>query len=212
MKRLYLWILLILAAPALGQSEEPQVEAPDLEQLLIDIVATTDEGRVDELNKALLALPEQTDMFVRTAIEAGYPDPDVLAQCDMGVAPPQVPTLIDVLVENGTALAPIINRCLPRVPEGEMVNVVTNLLMQAEPAEMEDMIQITLAVLNDEGIDSNLVLVNSLVEGGLIEGDDLDCTGECLRPFAEELVSNIGEDFDLDLDTDIGDEPALSES
>ena len=214
----FFWFLLVTSwgshasTDSMAETEAEVMAVETIEQLLVDVVASTVEARVGELNKALLAKPKETELFLRTAIEAGYKDPEVIVQCELGIDKRQVVGLIKVLQEKGTDLEPLILRCLPLVPAENLVEVVTNLLLEAGPAQLNDVIQLTLGVIEDGGIEPEVVLVNSLVDSGLLEVEDSGCVGDCLTPVAEQLVESLNPDFALDTDTDPGDEPSFSDS
>ncbi len=80
--------------------------------------------------------------------------------------------MIKVLQGKGTDLDPLILRCLPLVPAENLVVVVTNFLLEAGPAQLNELIQLALGVIDDGGIEPEVVLVNSLVDSGLLEVED----------------------------------------
>jgi len=80
--------------------------------------------------------------------------------------------LIKVLQGKGTDLDPFILRCLPLVPAENLVEMVTNFLLEAGLAQLNEVIQLTLGVIDDVWIEPEVVLVNSLVDSGLLEVED----------------------------------------
>ena len=77
---IFVGLLLLPAAWAQDESGDGQ-----LEKSLVSIVTATTESRFEALNKAILDLPLDTQQFVSTGLEAGYPLQNVLDQCKAGI-------------------------------------------------------------------------------------------------------------------------------
>ena len=209
-------VLLSLCLFGVLSSARAQDATPDsspVDDLLIAIVAASPDNRVQQLNDALLTMPGETEMLLRTAIEAGYPDPEVEVQCQLGVDSNQSVNVIEVMAEQGGDLDRLAERCLPSVAPKQMVRAVTALLLAASSGERNGLIELTYTVLLDEGIEPSTILVDSLISSGLVATEDQDCVGDCERLFAEDLVQQLTDDtFENATDTGQDDEPPLSRS
>jgi len=184
-----------------------------LDEFLVSILTAALDDRAQVLNKAIIGLPPETLRFVVTSVEAGYSHDDIIIQCKMGIESWQVASLMETLTRYGADIEKMTRACLPAVEPDLIVNAVTSILSADEQARVQSNLQSVMPVLNELGLDSTTILINSLVSGELLAADDTDCVGDCLRPLAQDLIDDIAAaPFDFEVDIVQDDEPALSDS
>ncbi|MBT4162358.1 MAG: hypothetical protein HOC70_15705 [Gammaproteobacteria bacterium] len=212
MKKVILpFLALILLSGPVG-AEEGMLKHQSIDDLLVGIVTAHPDSRQRALNNALTMIRGETDLFVQTSLETGYSHEDVINQCPMNLDGSQLISLMTVLTEDSVDLEKMFTGCLPHVPAEHMANLIASVLQVSDPTEINSTIQLAMSILGQEGLDSSTIMVESLISGGLVQADDTNCVGDCLRELAEDFIDNLDEGFGFETGVAQADEPALSDS
>ncbi len=220
----------------------PSTSLPAPQQSSLDAILATSDLTDDETVCGLVrGYPLDTPRIIQEAIRAEATADTIAMQCrcelqaqpsgeifNMGPAEAlNMPTVhiqtivTTALAENLEPFEPVLETCLVAVNDGEAIDVIISALAVLDPTRMEDTLALMYAILDYEGVDATAVLVNSLVDGGFLLGEEAspDCQGDCLRPIAESIVQSlqpiaepqpdlVGEPIIVQSDLDEGADPA----
>ena len=216
------WLAVAGAEPPSAASlmaRNPEGEARSLETVLSESNLTVSETLIQLVH----TFPENTADIISASARAGADSRTIASTCQPDLVPEQISSIVTTALAENVEPEPILEYCLVAVGPEDVVNLIMNAMLLLDPLEMEGNLALMLDILDADGLDGSTILVNSLVQGDFLvsEAFGADCAGECLRPFAEELVQNLSADApdgiadqvdvfsDNDLDTD---EPGLSNS
>ena len=180
---IFVGMLLLPTAWAQNESGDGQ-----LEKSLVSIVTATTESRFEALNKAIRDLPLDTQQFVSTGLEAGYPLQDVLDQCKAGIGDDPIKVLIRTLIQDGADMERIMAACLPYVTPMALADIMVMLFQEVSPVMLESTAQLALDILAESDVDARAILVSSLAESGVLSVDGYECGPSCLSAFADNLL------------------------
>jgi hypothetical protein len=163
---------------------QAQSTASQLESALLQVLSAPVSDRYETLSKLLVSLPMHARQLVLTALEAGYEDEEIIRQC---------------LVSGSADTA---------------ISMLVAVLQQTEAALFTPTLRLAMNVLTESELDGDLILVESLTSGDVIVPGEIfqSCQGDCLRPFAQQLVDSLSDSSDGLASEVVRPEPALSGS
>lgn len=159
---------------------------------LDDVLSRSNLTDREQVLALLLEFSAETATIISRAVEAQATEETIIYQCHPRLPESQILEVVDAALVNNVEPESLIDNCLGFLADDEILNFVTTILSRIDPLQMDQILAYFLTQFNFEGLDGTTILVNSLVNGEFLVGNaDSGCTGECLRPLAQNLIETL---------------------
>lgn len=135
----------------------------------------------------------QSSETIFEALNAGATRDQIPVSCECIKSDEGIRSLIQGALVNEVNAGDAASGCLPYLSKASAVKeAVTELLVAAEEWSYNYILSTGYDTLTEIGLDDGEdLLVDALVEGGILTFDGIDCGEACIRPVAETVVQNI---------------------
>lgn len=186
----------LLLVPCIAAAEPD--DSASVESRVQQLLGQASGSLVQVINEEIKRNPQEVVAIVSASMRNGAKTSDIAGQCEIDTPSGLIPDIVGTATAEGANGADLLEICLPAVPEEEAVNVLVAILQNAQPTEVESLIQLALATLQFNGVnDGSTVVVNSLLQGNFLGLGPANCDADCLRPIAQSYVADLSP-FDVD--------------
>ncbi len=168
---------------------------------------------VSRLIEAAIALsPGTTRQIVKAALNSGADAIDVANQCLTALTLPEVKAVIGASMAERADVETILSICLTARPIEYAADLLAAALAEAPPDLYDEIISVGYRILEDAGSDWAAVLVDGVMQGEILSGDEFGQDPGLALEYVNDVVSRTRRSSRRVTPPVIGNEPASSPS